>query len=147
MDGDRQREAERVDHHVLLPALNLLVPVYLLAGRVGVVRGLDALGVDDPQAGALLTASGLARGGRGGSPSHPRTHPRTSTCEVIVHGQPRGKVSGEHTPLATCLDYVKCCVYYPAERMFPLPFLHIYDFFYNLPLIISEVGKQLLNLE
>ncbi len=58
-----------------------------------------------------------------------------------------GEVLGEHTPLATCLDYVKYRVHYPAERMFPLPFLHIYDFFYNLPLIISEVGKQLLNLE
>mgnify|MGYP004701865123 CR=1 FL=1 len=51
------------------------------------VRGLDAPGVDDPQAGALIAAGGLA-----------------------------------------------------GEGMFPLPFLRVYDFFYNLLLIISEVG-------
>lgn len=140
VDGDRQREAERVDHHVLLPALHLLVPVYPLAGRVGVVRGLDAPGVDDPQARALIAAGGLAGEGMEGLHYVLDRTLELPLAEVIVHSLSRGEVTGEHTPLAPCLDYVKYRVHYPAEGMFPLPFLRVYDFFYNLPLIISEVG-------
>ena len=142
VDGDRQREVERVDQHVLLPASHLLVSVCPLAGRVGVVRGLDAPGVNDSKAGALIAARRLTGDGVQGVHYVLDHTLELPLAEVIVHGLPRDEVTGEHTPLARCLDYVKYRVHYPEERMFPLPFLRVYDFFYNLPLIISEVGMN-----
>ena len=64
-----------------------------------------------------------------------------SSCGNTNTRSARGRSPvGVSSPLATGLDYVKHRVHYPAEGMFPLPFLRVYDFFYNLPLIISEVG-------
>ena len=60
------------------------------------VRGLDAPGVDDPQAGALIASGGLAGEG----------------------------MEGLHYVLDYTLNF----------------HLRVYDFFYNLLLIISEVG-------
>ena len=120
-------------------AHHLLVHVSTLAGWVGMVQGLDAPGVDASQIGALLAARGLAGERIGGVLKHTLEPP---FAEVIEHGQPQGEVLGEHTPLATDLDYVKYCAHYPAESMFHFPFLRIYDFFYNLSLIISKVGMN-----
>ena len=104
------------------------------------MRGLDAAGVDDHQTGALRAAHSLA-GECVQTVHYVLNHSlELPPAEVIVHGLPRGEVLGEHAPLAAGLDYVKYRVHYPTERMFPLPFLRIYDFFYNFPLIISEVG-------
>lgn len=129
MDGDGHRHHKCVNHNMFLASFDLLVPVCPLAGRVGVMRGLDAAGVDYPQAGALLAAGGLA-GERVQGVYHVLDHTiELPLAEVIVHGRPRGEVLWEHTPLAPGLDYVKYRVHYPSERMFPLPFLCVYDFF------------------
>ena len=140
IDGDGHRQPKCVNHNVFLAPFDLLVPVCPFAGRVGVMRGLDAAGVDDPQTGAVLAARGLAGKGVQGVHNVLDHTLELPLAEVIVHGLPWGEVLGEHTPLAPGPDYVKYRVHYPSERMFPLPLLCVYDFFYNLPLIISEVG-------
>lgn len=135
MDGDGHRQPKCVNHNMFLASFDLLVPVCPLAGRIGVVRGLDAAGVDYPQTGTLLAACRLAGEHVQGVHNVLDHALELPLAEVIVHGLPRGEVLGEHTPLAPGLDYVKYRVHYPSERMFPLPFLRVYDFFYNLPLM------------
>lgn len=61
-------------------------------------------------------------------------------AEVVIDGLPRSEVAWQHPPLATGLVDVENGIHDVPEVMFTLSFLRINEFFYNLPLFISEVG-------
>jgi len=64
---------------------------------------------------------------------------------IVVYALPRSKILGNHALLADCFEKIQNRIHDVSERMFSLPFLRIYNFFYNLPLFISKVSWVLFH--